>query len=114
MIYHGAYYGPNPDALAQLPGGSAWRCNAERILAGTPERTRHLPIHEGFLVELNDVDRDVVNGDILSAYGLALDVPAWRERLAASERAGVTEIAYHPMGPDIERELVTFARMAGL
>jgi 5,10-methylenetetrahydromethanopterin reductase len=34
--------------------------------------------------------------------------------LAASERAGVTEIVYQPAGPDIERELTAFARMAGL
>jgi hypothetical protein len=26
----------------------------------------------------------------------------------------VTEIAYHPAGPDVERELAAFARMAGL
>ena len=50
----------------------------------------------------------------LAALGVALDAPAWQARLAASARVGVTEIVYQPAGPDIERELAAFAKMAGL
>jgi 5,10-methylenetetrahydromethanopterin reductase len=34
------------------------------------------------------------------------------ERLDALEAAGVTEVLYAPMGPDIPRELRAFADMA--
>ena len=35
-------------------------------------------------------------------------------RLRALTSAGITEVAYQPMGPDIPRELAAFARAAGL
>jgi hypothetical protein len=35
-------------------------------------------------------------------------------QLRALGSAGVTEVAYQPMGPDIPRELAAFARAAGL
>ena len=35
-------------------------------------------------------------------------------RLRALTPAGVTEVAYQPMGPDIARELTAFATAAGL
>ena len=35
-------------------------------------------------------------------------------RLRALTAAGVTEVAYQPMGPDIVRELTAFARAAEL
>ncbi len=37
-----------------------------------------------------------------------------RPRLRALTSAGITEVAYQPMGPDIPRELAGFARAAGL
>ena len=36
------------------------------------------------------------------------------DRLRALTSAGITEVAYQPMGPDIPRELAAFARAAGL
>jgi 5,10-methylenetetrahydromethanopterin reductase len=35
-------------------------------------------------------------------------------RLRALSPAGITEIAYQPMGPDIPRELAAFAQAAGI
>ena len=35
-------------------------------------------------------------------------------RLHALTEAGITEVAYQPMGPDIPRELAAFAQAAGL
>ena len=35
-------------------------------------------------------------------------------RLRALTAAGITEVAYQPMGPDIPRELSAFAAAAGL
>ena len=60
------------------------------------------------------LDRGVVTGETLGPLGAALDAAGWRARLATSGRAGVTEIVSQPAGPDIERELATFAAMAGL
>lgn len=41
--------------------------------------------------------------------GIALTRAGWRERTAALEGAGATEIAYQPAGPDIASELEAFA-----
>jgi 5,10-methylenetetrahydromethanopterin reductase len=37
-----------------------------------------------------------------------------RERLRALTAAGITEVAYQPIGPDIPRELAAFAAAGGL
>jgi 5,10-methylenetetrahydromethanopterin reductase len=49
---------------------------------------------------------------LLTGFGLALEREAWREKLAPLSEAGVTEIAYQPVGPDVARELEAFAEMA--
>ena len=46
---------------------------------------------------------------MLAQAGLALTRDGWRERIALLESLGATEIAYQPAGPDIARELETFA-----
>lgn len=105
--FHGLYERGRPDTL---PGGAAWR---ERIDA-LPARTRHLVLHEGHLVAMNDIDRTVVTGDLLARLGLAATAAGHRERLERLPREGITEVAYQPAGPDIPRELRAFAAMAGL
>ena len=96
--------------MAALPGGAAWRKRAE----ATPARARHLAVWDNHLVGLNGLDQGGVTGEVLGALGVAQDADGGRARLAAGERAGVTEIVYQPAGPDIQRELTTFARVAGL
>jgi 5,10-methylenetetrahydromethanopterin reductase len=110
VLYHATYHGRGWGAVASLPGGDEWQRRAEEL----PARTRHLAIHADHLVALNTLDRGVVMGDVLAHLGVALDAATWRARLAESARVGVTEIVYQPAGPDIERELATFAAMAGL
>lgn len=110
VFYHAAYDGRGWGAVEALPRGEEWRRRAEAV----PARTRHLAIHAGHLVGLNELDRGVVTGDVLAAMGAAMDVDAWRARLAESAQAGVTEIVYQPTGPDLARELTAFAAMAGL
>jgi 5,10-methylenetetrahydromethanopterin reductase len=108
VAYHGAYArGGDLDAL---PGGAEWR----RLVEQFPERTRHLATHEGHLVHPNAIDRQVLSGELLARLRLAAEPAGWQARLAEIERAGCTEIAYQPAGPDIERELTVFARVAGL
>jgi 5,10-methylenetetrahydromethanopterin reductase len=110
VFYHVTYHARGWGEVETLPGGGEWRRRAEQL----PERTRHLDIHTGHLVTLNNLDQGIVTGDVLAPIGVALDAAGWRARLAASERAGVTEIVYQPAGPDVERELTAFAAVAGL
>ena len=93
------------DRLDMLPNGREWAA----AYATVPERVRHLALHEGHLVVVSDRDRPFVTGEMLAQAGLALTRDGWRERIALLESMGATEIAYQPAGPDIARELETFA-----
>jgi 5,10-methylenetetrahydromethanopterin reductase len=110
VLYHATYHGRGWGEVETLPGGGEWRRRAEAV----PERTRHLAVWDNHLVGLGGLDQGIVTGETLGPLGAALDADGWRARLAASEQAGVTEIVYQPAGPDIERELTAFARVAGL
>jgi 5,10-methylenetetrahydromethanopterin reductase len=92
-----------------IAGGEDWR----RMYEAMPERTRHLAMHDGHLVGVNAQDERFVTGEFLAKHGLALDRAAWRDRLAALEAEGATEIAFQPAGPDIPRELEAFASLVG-
>jgi 5,10-methylenetetrahydromethanopterin reductase len=91
-----------------IPQGAEWAA----AYAGVPQRTRHLALHDRHLIEINERDRPFVTGRMLAEQGLALTRDGWRERLAMLEAQGATEIAYQPAGPDIRRELETFAAAA--
>lgn len=110
LTYHTLYERRGRDAMAQLPGGDTWLRRIEAV----PETIRHLAVHEGHLVALNPIDREVVTGELLIRFGLAGDAAHHRARLQAYEREGVTEAVYQPAGPDIPRELTAFATAAGL
>jgi 5,10-methylenetetrahydromethanopterin reductase len=79
--------------------------------ADVPARERHLALHDRHLVGVNDRDRPFITGGLLAAQKLALTPTDWRGRLAGIERAGVTEVAYQPAGPDIPGELERFAAL---
>jgi 5,10-methylenetetrahydromethanopterin reductase len=103
MLHWAAEHG----ALDSIPNGRAWAAAYDRF----PARVRHLALHDGHLVAVNDVDRPFVTGDLLGRTGLAAPAERWRERLAELEAAGATEIAYQPAGRDVPRELEAFARL---
>ncbi|ASR37236.1 hypothetical protein BAY61_22070 [Prauserella marina] len=94
------------DKLDMVPGGERWAAAYD----GIPEDVRHIELHEGHLWAVNERDRPFVTGEVLAASGAAMSVAGWRERLAQLEEAGATEIAYQPAGPDVPRELETFAK----
>jgi 5,10-methylenetetrahydromethanopterin reductase len=107
VVYHAMYEG-DPGSVDALPGGVEWRKELEE----TPERERHLALHEDHLVQVTERDRPLLDGDLLQAFtwtGPAADV---RMRIDALADAGATEILYAPMGPDVPRELRTFMEMA--
>jgi 5,10-methylenetetrahydromethanopterin reductase len=104
VAFHGIYES-DPAALDGIPGGPAWRAAIEAV----PERVRHLAVHDRHLVELSERDRaalDPATIPMFTCTGTAAEV---RQRVQAMADAGATEILYAPMGPDVERELRTFA-----
>lgn len=97
----------NAAAVDGRPGGSGWREAIEEV----PADRRHPAVHEGHLVAANPRDELVLEGAAALApaftlTGTAADVRARAEALAA---AGVTELAFPPAAPDIERELRAMA-----
>jgi 5,10-methylenetetrahydromethanopterin reductase len=105
--YH-ALFGSGRDALGMLPGGSDWFA---RVEADRPEGERHLAVHEGHLVTVTSRDAPLLDAarSALLSSGWTGDRATVRSRLAHAEAAGVTEVAYAPVGPDIPRELEAFA-----
>jgi 5,10-methylenetetrahydromethanopterin reductase len=104
--YHAMYERGGAAVVDGLPGGAEWRAAIEAV----PAPSRHLAIHEGHLVEPNRRDELFLEAaaPLATAFtftGTAADVQA---RVAAMADLGVTEIAFQPAGPDIERELRTF------
>ena len=77
---------------------------------GGPRGARHLAVHEGHLVALNDRDRLAIGemAPLVTAIGLSGTAKEVRDKLAGFEAIGVTELAYQPSGPDIARELRAF------
>jgi 5,10-methylenetetrahydromethanopterin reductase len=110
--YHAIYESKGADGVDKLPGGRQWREAVEAVEAPR----RHLAIHEGHLVALGEHDEALLAraAPLLASWtmtGTGADIGA---RLRALTPAGITEVAYQPMGPDIPRELTAFARAAGL
>ena len=107
---HGAavsmHYALEHGGLSRLPNGAAWAAAYEDV----PQAERHLALHDKHLISVNDRDRAFVDGALLARMQLALTDQGWRERLAALQAQGVTEIAYQPAGADIPRELEAFMR----
>jgi 5,10-methylenetetrahydromethanopterin reductase len=75
---------------------------------------RHLAIHEGHLVEPNELDRIALaeGAELTTTLTFTGTAEELRRRVCDFADQGVTEIAYQPAGPDIGRELEAFARMA--
>ena len=104
--YHALY------GVDKLPGGRQWREAVEAV--ELPRR--HLAIHEGHLVALGPHDQALLAraAPLLASWTMTGTSAEIGARLRALTPAGVTEVAYQPMGPDIPRELAAFAEAAGL
>ena len=106
LIYHTTYEARG-DAVDALPNGRAWRESIER----TPEETRHLTLHFGHGVEMNEHDRahvPMTDAKRLTFTGTPSELQV---RLADLEARGATEIVFGGAGPDIPRELRAFAAL---
>jgi 5,10-methylenetetrahydromethanopterin reductase len=107
LAYHGAYEFGGPDAVRGLPGGDQWLAVIERA----PADQRHLTVHSGHCVALNEADRaawqaggHAILRDV-TISGTSDQVARNLDDLAAR---GVTEIVFQPCGPDIKAELERF------
>jgi len=99
-VYHGAYEAGGAAGVDALPGGADWREEIERF----PEAERHLRVHEGHCVTPNERDRRHM-APALGATTFAGTPDELRARRDALREAGVTELVYAPMGPDVAGEL---------
>lgn len=107
VTYHAVYERGGAGAVDGLPGGARWRTAIEH----EPEGTRHLAIHEGHLVAPNERDRLALAeaAPLAGAFTLTGSAAEVRARVEALAAAGITELAFQPAGPDIERELRVMA-----
>jgi 5,10-methylenetetrahydromethanopterin reductase len=106
-FYHGLYEW-SADSLDDLPGGPEWR----RRIEAAPERLRHLTLHDGHMVHVNERERDLVTADMIATWTFTGGRHDLAERAAQMELDGMTELVVQPAGPDIERELHAFAALA--
>ncbi len=106
VLYHGAWQ-TNPEAVRNLPNGDTWRAAIEAL---RPEGERHLAAHEGHITDLTERDRAALAGSgMLGAIGWTGTPEQIRQRADAAVASGATEIMYTPAGPDLGRELRTWA-----
>jgi 5,10-methylenetetrahydromethanopterin reductase len=112
LAWHGAYEFGGQEAVATLAGGEAWN----EVVNRTPTDRRHLAVHSGHCVELNEADRaawDAGGSALLTSATLSGTVKEVRAKLGDLSDRGVTEIVFQPCGPDVRRELERFLEAAG-
>ena len=103
VAYHAVYERGGAAAVGGLPGGAAWRAGVE----AAPVERRHLLTHENHLVSLTERDRAALaeGASLLPALTFTGSPAELRDKVAALEAAGATELAYQPAGPVIPGEL---------
>jgi 5,10-methylenetetrahydromethanopterin reductase len=100
-----------PASLDGMPGGATWR---EQIEAQWPADQRHLPVHEGHLVDVKELDQVLLDqaGERVLQTGWTGTAAAVAARMDEAADAGITEIVWCAAGPDIPRELAAIAAAA--
>lgn len=111
LHYHLAYEYGGPEAVRSMPGGEAWLAKVNEH----PDNERHLAVHRDHLVTMNDADHAAWNAGgtaLAEQFTVTGTADQVRERVARLGEAGVTEIAYQPLGSDIAGELQRFIAAA--
>lgn len=107
LAYHSAYEFGGPDAVRELPGGAEWLDIVDR----TSSERRHLAVHSGHCVELNEADQaawDAGGYSVLKDVTISGTRDEVRRNVDGLASRGVTEIVFQPCGPDIRSELERF------
>ena len=97
-----------PEHLNEVPGGAEW---LDRIKAERSADERHLVVHEGHLVAVTERDRPLLDvaGERIMTSPFTGTPTQVADAVAHMGELGVTEIAFNPVGPDIEHDLEAFA-----
>lgn len=102
--WHNAYATDGAEAVDAMTGGRMWR---EELEALAPESERHLLTFEGHVTHLTDRDRGLLEHiDLKSMVG---DADRIARNLSRLGDYGYREVIYTPSGPDVVRELRSFA-----
>jgi hypothetical protein len=92
---------------------SDWARSSTKAKAGekVPQRLRHLHVHQGHMIEMNEADLAAWHGGgyaSVPSVTLTGSADTVGKTVAAMAQAGATEIMIEPSGPDIARELEMF------
>lgn len=106
VVFHKLYERAGRESVLAQPGGAEW---VERI-ESLPESERHLAIHEGHLVALNEHDERVYaqSAELMLESTITGTPQQIRDKIDVLAAQGVTELAYQPAGDDIPGELERF------
>jgi 5,10-methylenetetrahydromethanopterin reductase len=107
ITYHYPYTAVGADGIRDIPGGPEWL----EVIEKTPEPDRHLAVHTGHLVQLNEADTaawEAGGSALITKTSLTAPAAGIRQAVSALADQGVTEIVYQPSGPNIRRELEVF------
>lgn len=106
-VFHLTYTTGGADAVRGIPGGPQWL----EIIEKYPPNERHLHIHRGHMVEMNEADLAAWNAggyETLPTTTLTGTADVVRAHVAKLRDSGATEVMIEPSGPDIAREIGTF------
>ena len=81
-------------------------------LAEVAENRRHLELHRAHLIDLTELDRPFVTGELIARTTGSGTPGQVRARLSDIAARGARGVLYGPMGDDIPRELRAFAEAA--
>ena len=106
LAYHATYELYGRDAVPDIPGGKEWLAVVDERV----EDERHLDVHFGHCIHLNDADRAAwatTGGALLPSTTITGTSDEIKSRVDDLGAKGVTEVVFQPCGPDIRRELET-------
>ena len=104
LAYHSTYEFADRAAVTAIPGGEQWL----KVLDARTDDERHLGVHVGHCIHLNDADVAAWNGGgsaLVEQFTMTGSPAQVRARIEALGEQGVTEVVYQPAGPNIRREL---------
>jgi len=95
-----------------VAGDSAECAGFGKALAEVDESRRHLELHREHLIDVTELDRPFVTGELIARTTGSGTAERVRDQLAGLAASGVRGVLYGPMGDDIPRELEAFAAAA--
>jgi 5,10-methylenetetrahydromethanopterin reductase len=95
-----------------VAGDTAECAGFSKALAEVDESRRHLELHREHLIDVTELDRPFVTGELIARTTGSGTAEQVRNQLAGIAASGVRGVLYGPTGDDIPRELEAFAAAA--